>query len=171
LIGRGDHVRAATHHLDLSRARALGRLGARLVAADFDDPDSLAAAARGVDTVFAAGTAHAAGPDGDVRHGMNITDAAVRAGVPHLLYVGVAGADERTPTQSADAVSRVLGRTVPAVAPFPDPPNPLSAWLDRVGNHVDIAALRARYPEIGWHDVDTWARQQDWCPLATGPHL
>jgi uncharacterized protein YbjT (DUF2867 family) len=51
------------------------------VVADFGDPDSLAAAARGADTVFAAGTAHAAGTD---------------AGVPHLLYVSVAAAEQPT---------------------------------------------------------------------------
>jgi len=48
----------------------------RFIQVDFVDIQSLMSAARGADIVFAAGTGHAAGPRGDVRHGTNIADAA-----------------------------------------------------------------------------------------------
>jgi hypothetical protein len=35
-------------------------------------------------------------------------------------------------------------------------------WIDRVGFHADIAGLRARYPKVGWHSLETWADGQDW---------
>lgn len=30
---------------------------------------------------------------------------------------------------------------------------------------VDIPALRQRDPEVGWHDLDAWAVEQDWHAL------
>jgi uncharacterized protein YbjT (DUF2867 family) len=38
-------------------------------------------------------------------------------------------------------------------------------WLERTGTSVDLEALRRRYPEAGWHDLETWAREQDWSVL------
>src|SRR5581483_475097 len=63
---------------------------------DFDDPAGLAAAARGADVVFATGTAHRAGPDGELRHGRNIADAAAAAGA-RLVYVSGDGAAPDSP--------------------------------------------------------------------------
>jgi hypothetical protein len=45
----------------------------------------------------------------------------------------------------------------------------LFAWLERTGHAVDIEALRRRYPEVGWHHYEDWARLQasrfaDHCP-------
>jgi uncharacterized protein YbjT (DUF2867 family) len=59
---------------------------------DFDDVDSLVRAAQGVDAFFATGTAHRAGPEGELRHGRNVAEAAAGAGVPHLVYVSGDGA-------------------------------------------------------------------------------
>src|SRR5215831_3553467 len=75
LLKRGHDVRAATRNTESAAARALADLGATPVRVDFDDRPSIVAAARGADVVFAAGTGHAAGPQGDVRHGINVADA------------------------------------------------------------------------------------------------
>ncbi len=262
LLQRGHQVRATARDPRSARARALGELGAHIVRADFDTVESLVSAARAADVVFAAGTSHAAGPLGDSRHGKNIVNAAAAAGVGHLVYVSVAGAeqptgvpvfdskriveehirrtsvpftiiapvyfmenlwnpwnqpaltagklpspvpttrriqqicladvvafttlvmekpdrflgtrveiaaDEPTAEECARTVSRIVGHTIEAVGPFPNSPNPLFEWLDRVGNRVDIPALRARYPEIGWRDFPSWAAVQDWRSLSTKP--
>jgi uncharacterized protein YbjT (DUF2867 family) len=76
-------------------------------------------------------------------------------------------ADEPTAEESAGDVSQLVGRTVEAVGPYPNSPNPLFQWLDQVGDHVNIPALRARYPQIGWHDYASWAAAQNWQPLTT----
>src|SRR5947209_103745 len=83
LLARGHAVRAMTRDLDSEGAAPLRRIGAELVFGDFDDPQSLERAASGADAVFATGTVHRAGPEGELRHGLNIADAASAAGVSH----------------------------------------------------------------------------------------
>src|SRR5437588_7452801 len=76
LLARGHRVRAMTRQPDGDPARRLNRMGAEVVRGDYEEPESIAAAARGVDAVFAAGTAHRAGPEGELRHGENLVQAA-----------------------------------------------------------------------------------------------
>jgi putative NADH-flavin reductase len=96
LLERGHRVRAGTRDPRSSAAEELAALGAELVDFDFDDTASIEAAAHGVDAVFASGTAHRAGPEGEVRHGRNLADALSAARVGHVVYSSGAGADQRT---------------------------------------------------------------------------
>jgi uncharacterized protein YbjT (DUF2867 family) len=97
LIERGHKVRATTRTPDSPAARRLEGLGAVIVPADYDEAGSLAAAARGVDAVFASGTAHHTGPEGEVRHGSNLAQAVATAEVPHLVFVSGDGAAPDSP--------------------------------------------------------------------------
>jgi hypothetical protein len=36
------------------------------------------------------------------------------------------------------------------------------AFLATTGYHVDIAALRAEFPHVGWQSFGQWARLQSW---------
>ena len=38
-------------------------------------------------------------------------------------------------------------------------------WLDRVGYAADRAALRREFPDVAFHDFESWARNQDWTAL------
>jgi uncharacterized protein YbjT (DUF2867 family) len=38
-------------------------------------------------------------------------------------------------------------------------------WLDRVGYTVDRAALRREFPDVAFHDFESWAKTQDWTAL------
>ena len=38
-------------------------------------------------------------------------------------------------------------------------------WLDRVGYTVDRAALRREFPDVAFHDFESWAKAQDWNAL------
>ncbi len=96
LLERGHRVRAGIRDRRSPGAGELAALGAEPTPCDFDDPASLEDAAQGVDAVFASGTAHRAGPDGEVRHGRNLADAMRAAGVGHLVYSSGAGADRPT---------------------------------------------------------------------------
>ncbi|MCA1703941.1 MAG: NmrA family NAD(P)-binding protein, partial [Actinobacteria bacterium] len=96
LLAGGHRVRALTREPDSAAGLELRRLGASVVRGDFDDLQSLVAAAEGVDAIFATGTAHKAGPEGEVRHGMNVAEAAKAAGVGHFVYSSAAGADRGT---------------------------------------------------------------------------
>ena len=97
LIERGHAVRAATRTPESPAARRLAALGAELVRAKYEDVSSLIAAARGVDAVFASGTAHHVGPQGEVGHGANLAQAAAAVEVPHLVFVSGDGAAPDSP--------------------------------------------------------------------------
>lgn len=96
LAGRGHRVFAGTRNPTSAAARLLQEAGAQLVRADFDDPASLREAAAPAGAIVAAGTAHAAGPAADARHGRNVIDAAAAVGARHLVYLTVAGASQPT---------------------------------------------------------------------------
>jgi uncharacterized protein YbjT (DUF2867 family) len=38
-------------------------------------------------------------------------------------------------------------------------------WFDRVGYTVDLPALRREFPDVAFHDFESWARTQDWNAL------
>jgi uncharacterized protein YbjT (DUF2867 family) len=97
LLERGHTVRAGARDLESPPAARLAELGAELVQADFDDPVSVVTAAAGVDALFASGTAHRAGPEGELRHGHNLTAALGAAGTPHLVFVSGDGAAPDSP--------------------------------------------------------------------------
>jgi uncharacterized protein YbjT (DUF2867 family) len=73
--------------------------------------------------------------------------------------------DQLTAGQAAGVIAGLLGRPVEVAEPPPEQANPLSAWLEHAGPAVDIAALRRRYPQIGWHSFADWAATQDWHQL------
>ena len=97
LLARGHMVHAMTRDPASSAAARLRDAGGEIVFGDFDDPASLATAASGIDTVFATGTAHRVGPDGERRHGTNLVAAVAAAGVSHLVYCSGDGAAPDSP--------------------------------------------------------------------------
>ncbi|MDV5145770.1 NmrA/HSCARG family protein [Streptomyces sp. SBC-4] len=100
LLEGGRRVRALTRDPDGAPARALASAGAQIVRAEMDDVSSLVAAAEGAyglfsvqPTVGSPGTAPDFSAEDEVRWGRNIADAAQAAGVRHLVFSSVAGAD------------------------------------------------------------------------------
>jgi len=145
LLSRGHRVLAATRDLASPAAQRLREAGAHPVRADFDELASLRAAATQADAVVAAGTAHAAGPSADTRHGRNIIDATRAARASHLVYVTVAGASQHTGVPIIDskhAVEQHLLRTgVPHTVIAP------AYFMENVWNPWNQAALAAgRWP-------------------------
>jgi uncharacterized protein YbjT (DUF2867 family) len=41
-------------------------------------------------------------------------------------------------------------------------------WFDRVGYTVDRAALHREFPDVAFHDFESWAKTQDWNALLQG---
>ncbi|TXR96053.1 NmrA/HSCARG family protein [Streptomyces sp. col6] len=94
LLGRGWTVRALVRDPDKPGALALKEAGAVLVRGDLDDAVSLDAALAGAYGVFSVQTFDGPdGFDGEIRQGRAVADAAVRAGVAHIVYSSVDGAD------------------------------------------------------------------------------
>ena len=135
LLARGHSVRALTRKPESPAAAALAARGVTIVAGDFEDQGSLERAARGVDTVFAMATPFERGEQAETREGIHIVRAAATAGVTHLVYSSVAGADRATGIPHFDSkfeVEREVRRSgVPftIVAPVFFMDNFLADWL------------------------------------------
>ena len=95
LLRDGWHVRALVRDPATPAARALHSAGAELVTGDLTDRDGLAAAMRDAHGVFSVQPANSAPHfnDDEVRMGVNVAEAALAAGVRHLVYTSVGGAD------------------------------------------------------------------------------
>jgi uncharacterized protein YbjT (DUF2867 family) len=160
LLSRGHQVLATTRDLASPTARRLREAGAHLVRADFDDPASLRAAAAQADAIVAAGTAHAAGPAADTRHGRNIIDAARAARASHLVYLTVAGASQPTGVPIIDskhAVEQYLRDSgVPHTVIAP------AYFMENVWNPWNQAVLATGR----WPSPVTRSRQLQQIPLA-----
>lgn len=107
LISRGQGVRALVRDPESDRAKALADQGVELVRADLTDPDSLQTAFTGVDGVFAMTTPREGGPEAETEAGLAIVDAAQAAGVPHLLFSSVGGAERETGIPHFESKRRV----------------------------------------------------------------
>lgn len=96
LLARGHTVVGSTRDPAAAKAQPLAALGVRLVSADFARPETLVAAMRGVDGVFAMSTPFEAGEAAETAQGEALVDAGVAAGVRHFVYTSVASADKAT---------------------------------------------------------------------------
>ena len=96
LLAAGHRVRGMTRNVGSEAARALGALGAQMVAGDFARPDSLSEAVAGVDAVFAMSTPFEGGEAAEIAQGIALVDAAASAAVGHFIYASVASADKNT---------------------------------------------------------------------------
>ncbi len=80
--------------------------------------------------------------------------------------------DEITPTQVAETLTTLSGRQI---VHYQVPEEQMRKenedfaimfdWFERVGMRIDVAALRAEYPQVGWQSFDGWASRQDWSVL------
>ena len=102
LLSAGWKVRALTRRPDRRKARVLAELGADVVRADMNDPDSLRAAFGGAHGVYSVQNGLKSGFDREVTQGRNVADAAGDVGVRHVVY-GSAGTGEPTGVPSWDA--------------------------------------------------------------------
>ena len=95
-------VRALTRRPASAAARALGALGAEVVAADMDDVGSLRSAFAGTEAVFSVQNGMVSGFAGEARQGVNVADAASAEGVGHFVYASAGPVDEQTGVPSWD---------------------------------------------------------------------
>jgi len=110
LLRRGHHVRAFVRDGRSRRAQQLGAVGAELVEGDYDSPESIVAAATGMQGMFALGTPFEAGVEAEGRQGAGLIYAAKRAGIRHFVYSSVANADRRTGIPHFESKHRIEER-------------------------------------------------------------
>ena len=96
LLERGFEVRALTRDPDKSEAKEFANLGAEVVGGDLEDHSSIERVLDGVHGVFSVQQPWESGVEGEVRQGIQITDAAKAAGVEHYVYSSVGSAHRET---------------------------------------------------------------------------
>ena len=134
LLKKGHSVRAFVRRPASLEARELERLGAELAEGNFEEPSTIEDAAKGMDAVFVVATPFEAGTEVETRHGIAAADAARAAGVSHLVYSSVAGANQDTGIPHFDSKRKVeeyiegLGVPYTIVAPVYFMDNLLAPW-------------------------------------------
>nr|BFD94333.1 NmrA/HSCARG family protein [Kitasatospora sp. Xyl93] len=141
LLRAGRPVRALTRDPGSPAAAELTALGAELSRADFDDPDSLAAALDGTGALFAMSTPFGTDPDTEVRQGIALLDAARAAGtVRHVVFTSATNADRSTGIPHFDSKYRIerhlAGLDLPWTVLGP------AAFLDNYANDWTLWSLR-----------------------------
>ena len=170
LLERGHKVRAVTRDPNSSKAKSLANAGATLVAASLEDTAAITKAL----AIYAATL-----PPTRTLAQVAVADigaVAVRVLEDAGRFTGKRfdlASDELTGTDVVAILSRVTGR------PFSYYQVPLDVirqrmgedgarmyeWLDRVGYTVDRAALHREFPDVAFHDFESWAKTQDWNAL------
>ncbi len=119
LLRHGMPVRAIVRDPASQKSRALAARDVSLVTGDQDDPESMVEALGGVRSLFLMTTfdAESGGTEGEIRRGRGTADAAARAGVPHVVYSSVGGAERESGVphfESKRRVEEALAESVPA---------------------------------------------------------
>lgn len=111
LLAKGASVRALVRDPASDRAQVLAQRGVELVQADADEPASLVPALDGVQALFfmttPPGGVQTEDTEGETRQGIALADAAKQAGVPHVVYSSVGGAERETAVPHFESKRRV----------------------------------------------------------------
>ncbi len=96
LLQDGWKVHALVRNPNSDQAQTLRQQGIELVQGDLNQPSSLLEAMKGVYGVFSMQTIGEGGTAAETRQGKAVADAAREAGVHHLVYSSVGGAERQT---------------------------------------------------------------------------
>ena len=107
LLSHEYKVKAFTRNPDSESATELVKLGAEIVKGDFDDPDSMEKAMKGIWGVFAVQNTWEAGVEKEEQQGKVMAEVAKKAGVQHYVYTSVGSADRNTGIPHFDNKFRV----------------------------------------------------------------
>jgi uncharacterized protein YbjT (DUF2867 family) len=107
LLARGHAVKAMTRKPESEAAKALGSLGAKVVAGDLDDEASLDRAIAGAWGAFAVQNTWEAGVEKEEEQGKRFARVAKKHGIQHFVYSSVASAQRKTGVPHFDNKWRV----------------------------------------------------------------
>lgn len=107
LLPKGHHIRTLTRNPDSPKAQHLAGQGVEVLKGDFTDSGSVVKAAKSMDTVFAMTTPYETGVDAEAQQGIDLVDAVRQAGVGHLVFNSVGGADRNSNIPHFDSKYKV----------------------------------------------------------------
>jgi uncharacterized protein YbjT (DUF2867 family) len=162
LLKRGWNVRAVTRNPTSEKALVLTRLGADVVQADMDDPTSLKNAFEGITKVMSVQNWSVSGIDGEIRQAKQVANAAITAGINHLVYIsaGMGEANSGVPhfdsKLEVEDYMRELGLPVTVVRPAP-----FMELLSEKEFYPPLAAWGAQMKIIDWETPLPWVAVRD----------
>jgi uncharacterized protein YbjT (DUF2867 family) len=109
LAGHGFELRGMTRKPDSPAAKALAGQGVTIVRGDFDEPESLQRALRGVWGVFSVQNSWEAGVEKEEIQGNRLATLAREAGVHHFVYTSVGSAHRSTGIPHFESKWRIEG--------------------------------------------------------------
>lgn len=142
LLEDGWIVRALVRDPSKPASLALGVAGCELVEGDLDDPASLYAALDGCHGGYLVTTPRDVGPEGEAQEGIAFVDAAAHAGIEHLVFSSVSGAERedgttfQVPKHRIEAHIAEMGMRATVWRPFSFLENFLRQRDDIVSGHL-----------------------------------
>jgi uncharacterized protein YbjT (DUF2867 family) len=118
LLPKGHRVRTLTRNPDSPKAKQLSEQGVEVLKGDFTNSGSVVKAAKGMDTVFAMTTPYETGVDAEAQQGIDLVDSVKQAGVGHLVFNSVGGADRNTNIPHFDSKYKVEQHIVSTKIPY-----------------------------------------------------
>lgn len=150
LVADGWTVRGLTRDASGARARELASHGIDVVQADMADRAALERAFEGASGLYSVQSFAIAGPDGEVRQGRTVGDAAAAARIPHVVYAS-SGTGAPTGVPSWDTKVEVAGHLRALGLPL---------TVLRPECFMEIMTDKEFYPQVtAWHIM----------PRLTGP--
>jgi uncharacterized protein YbjT (DUF2867 family) len=140
LAAGGWKIRALSRTPDGPATRGLAGRGVEVVGGDLTDRAALAAALTGVHGVFSVQNYRTAGREGEVRQGVTLAEAAATAGVQHLVYSSVGGAERVRGIPHFDTKWRIEQRIAELGMP---------ATILRPAMFMDMFTMRGRSVSLG----------------------
>jgi uncharacterized protein YbjT (DUF2867 family) len=96
LLDRGFRIRALTRNPQKPAAQALAQLGAEIVQGDMVDRSAMDRVLKDAYGVFSMQNFYETGPEGEVKQGKTLADAAKAAGIQHFVYSSVGSSYRET---------------------------------------------------------------------------
>jgi uncharacterized protein YbjT (DUF2867 family) len=107
LLDKGHQIFALTRNSDSARAIKLTARGVDVVRGDLDHTEAIRDTLENIDSLFLVGSPFEAGVDAETKQGINVINAAITAGVSHVVYSSVADADKSTAIPHFDSKFKV----------------------------------------------------------------
>lgn len=134
LISQGHHITGLSRNPASPKAQALSAQGVEMKQGNFMDEQAMSELMQGMDTVFFMTTPFEKGTEHETQQGIAVANAAKQAGVGHLIYSSVGGADLGTGIPHFDSKYAVeqhiqsLGIPYTIIAPVYFMENAVAPW-------------------------------------------
>lgn len=162
LLSRGWIVHAVTRNPNSDKAKILSSLGANIVQADMDDPQSLKPVFKGIKRVFSLQNWTTSGIEGEIMQGKFVADAAKEAEVEHLVFASAGTGDPDTGVPHFNSKLEVEAYMRTLQLPFTIVrPAPFMELLTEKAFFPALAAWGAQIKILGWDTPIPWVAAED----------